>query len=199
MRRRQAFHTAARRTGSSQLSIALLVAAVVAMVALAVTACGGSSGSPSTTTPSSSSSVSPTTTEASLSPGELGNQIGATYVGALRDAALALKDKPDVAAVRAQIEQLKNDTVAKLVEFGRAREAMNAGDRASVDAKITAALSAAGAEDWYATYNDVWQHYSSIDTDFANLVAAFNVIGQYANFDLLKQQAPAEAARLGIK
>jgi hypothetical protein len=100
--------------------------------------------------------------------------------------------------VRTQIEQLKNDTIAKLVELGRAREAMSTSDRAKVDSKITAALSAAGGEDWYTTYNDVWKHYSSVDSDFANVIAAFNVIGQYANFDLLKKQLPAEATRLGI-
>jgi hypothetical protein len=68
-----------------------------------------------------------------------------------------------------------------------------------VDAKITSALSAAGSEDWYDTYNAVWKYYSDADLELANLVAAFNIIGQYANFDLLKQQAPAEATRLGIK
>jgi len=28
---------------------------------------------------------------------------------------------------------------------------------------------------------------------------SFKIIGQYANFDLLKKQEPKEAARLGIK
>jgi hypothetical protein len=97
------------------------------------------------------------------------------YVAALRDVALALKDKPDVAGVRAQVEKLK------------------------VDAKIAAALGAAGGEDWCATYDEAWTHYSGIDSDFATLVAAFNVIGQYANFDLLKEQLPDEAARLGVE
>ena len=32
----------------------------------------------------------------------------------------------------------------------------------------------------------------------ANLIAAFNIIGQYANFDLLRRQAPDEAERLGL-
>jgi hypothetical protein len=32
----------------------------------------------------------------------------------------------------------------------------------------------------------------------ANLIASFNIIGQYANFDLLWEQTPEEAERLGI-
>jgi hypothetical protein len=165
---------------------------------LLVAACGSTEPT-STTAAVSSPSTTPTSAAATLGADELGGQIGTIYVAALRDAALALKDKPDVATVRSQIENLKNDTITKLVELGRAREAMSTADRAKVDAKITAALSAAGGEDWYATYNEVWKHYSGIDNDFANVVAAFNVIGQYANFDLLKQQAPEEATRLGIK
>ena len=32
----------------------------------------------------------------------------------------------------------------------------------------------------------------------AALIADFNIIGQYANFDLLREQEPEEAARLGV-
>jgi hypothetical protein len=187
-----------RRSDPGSMFAPLLLAAIVAAAAMLLVACGGSSES-ATTTSTGASSSSSTSASAGLGPKELGDQIGAIYVAALRDVALALKDKPEVTTVRSQVEQLKNDAIAKLVELGRAREAMETADRATVDARITAALDAAGSEDWYATYNDAWTHYSDIDHDFANLVAAFNVIGQYANFDLLKQQAPEEATRLGIK
>ena len=36
------------------------------------------------------------------------------------------------------------------------------------------------------------------DPDLSDLIASFNIIGQYANFDLLRDQEPDEAARLGI-
>jgi len=198
MRHRQDVRTTDRRIGSGPIPAAALFAAILLAAVLLVAACGSSEPT-STTAAVGSPSTTPTSASATLGADELGSQIGTLYVAALRDAALALKDKPDVATVRSQIEQLKNDTISKLVELGRAREAMSTADRAKVDAKITAALSAAGGEDWYATYTDVWNHYSGVDADFANLVAAFNVIGQYANFDLLKQQAPEEATRLGIK
>jgi hypothetical protein len=198
MRHRQDARATAHRIGSRTIPAGALFAAILVTAMLVVAACGSSEPT-STTAAVGSPSTTPTSAAATLGADELGSQIGTIYVAALRDAALALKDKPDVATVRSQIEKLKNDTISKLVELGRAREAMSTADRAKVDAKITAALGAAGGEDWYATYNDVWTHYSGIDNDFANLVAAFNVIGQYANFDLLKQQAPEEAARLGIK
>jgi hypothetical protein len=194
------------RTRSIPTSLAIL-SVILLLAVLAVAGCGGSSdaatttgvvGASTTSTAGASATTSPSVA-ASAGPDELGEQIGEVYVAALRDVALMLKDKPDVTGVRLQVENLKNDTITKLVDLGQTREAMSTGDRAKVDAKITAALNAAGSEDWYATYNDVWKHYSSVDSDFANLIAGFNVIGQYANFDLLKKQLPAEAARLGIK
>ena len=41
--------------------------------------------------------------------------------------------------------------------------------------------------------------YFSKDQEFHKLLTSFNIIGQYASFDLLKKQEPKEAARLGIK
>jgi hypothetical protein len=179
----------------------VLVLLLLLLVGLVISACGGSSGAAATTAPAGSptTEVSASTTAAVATPDQLGEQIGTVYVGALRDVALLLKDKPEVAAVRSQAGQLKESTVTKLVELGRSREAMGTAERAKVDSKITKALDGAAGEEWYATYNEVWKHYSTGDNDFANLVASFNVIGQYANFDLLKKQLPAEAARLGIK
>jgi hypothetical protein len=183
--------------------------ALLGVLLLAVGPAAAACGSPSATTSTTASSGSSTTAAlattssspgaADLTPGQLGEQIGSIYVAALHDVAVLLTDKPEVTAAQSQVDQLKNDTIAKLVGLGRTREAMSTSDRAQVDAKITAALSAAGAEDWYDTYMEVWQHYSSVDREFANVVAAFNTIGQYANFDLLKQQAPEEATRLGIQ
>jgi hypothetical protein len=195
--RRSAQTTHSPRSSSASWALPLLP--ILLTVALLAAGCGGSSQPAATTSTAGTPAGSTTATAATLGADELGTQIGTVYVTALKDVALALKDKPDAASVRSQIEQMKNNAITKLVALGHAREAMSTADRAKVDAKITAALSAAGAEDWYATYNEVWTHYSAADTDFANVIAGFNVLGQYANFDLLKKQLPEEAKRLGIE
>ena len=51
----------------------------------------------------------------------------------------------------AEVEQLKDDVITTMVEFGRAREAVSDSNRAKVDSEITSALSAAGSETWYET------------------------------------------------
>jgi hypothetical protein len=82
------------------------------------------------------------------------------------------------------------------VSLGRRREALGTADRATVDARITAALARLPAET-YDAYQLAFTDYGS-DLEVANLIAAFNILGQYANFDLLREQAPEEAERLGI-
>ena len=57
-------------------------------------------------------------------------------------------------------------------------------------------LSAACPTATYDAYQQAYADYSG-DLEVANLIASFNILGQYANFDLLREQAPDEAT-LGI-
>jgi hypothetical protein len=185
------------------MGLVVVLAMLLAATLFVAAACGGSDDPTATTAAGGSATTAAATptseAAAALSADELGEQIGVVYVGSIEAVALLLKDKPEAATVKAQVQDLKDSTIAQLVELGKAREAMSTSDRAKADLKINAALTAAGSKDWYTTYNDVWKHYSAADAEFGNLIAAFNIIGQYANFDLLKQQLPEEATRLGIK
>lgn len=133
-----------------------------------------------------------------LTPKELGDKIGAVYVGSLEAATKLLENKPDAATALPQVKELKEQTIQQLVELGKQREALSTADRASVDSAISSALMTIGNEAWYKTYSDLSQYYFK-EQDLQKVLASFNIIGQYANFDLLKKQEPAEAQRLGIK
>ena len=166
----------------------------LAIVAVILIGCGGGVDDRATTTPAPSSPVA----QQKLSPGELGDQIGNLYVAALKDVTEILKDRPEAPQVRARVQELKETNVRKLVELGKLREALDASGRSTVDAAIRQKFDVVARESWYATYNSLQQYYLSRDQDFQKLVASFNIITQYANFDLLKRQEPAEAKRLGI-
>ncbi len=174
---------------------------ILAALSLALVACGGGGEKPAASEPAGerapAAEMKPETA-AEMSPAELGRQIGELYVQALSGVTEMLKEKPGVAEVRPQVEQLKEKYVRQLVELGRKREALDASGKAAVDSQIMIKVNALAREPWYATFNEVQQHYFQ-DQDFHKVVIAFNVIGQYANFDLLKQQDPQEAARLGIE
>jgi len=101
------------------------------------------------------------------------------------------------AAVKSKVLEVKEGYVRKLFALGKLRELMNEGDRKTVDAQISLKLNAIPS-DLFHLYSQAHQYYSPKDRELAELISGFNIITQYANFDLLKKQAPAEAARLGI-
>ncbi len=186
----------------------LCLMAVLVVVTLGIIACGGAStpapASPASSgaAPASASATQPTAAPAApqaMTPKELGDKIGVVYVGSLQAVTKLLENKPDAATALPQVKDLQEQTIRQLLELGQQREALSAADRARVDNAITSALSAIAGESWYTTYTELSQYYFDKNQDLQKALASFNIIGQYANFDLLKQQAPAEAQRLGIK
>ncbi len=165
-------------------------AIVLAAGILGLAGCGGG------TTASSTTAADTSTTAAVLSPGALGDQIGAVYLAAYGDLIALLADRPDAAAAAEGLSALKEQYIQEMVALGHQREALDTASRAAVDARITAALDSLPT----ATYDAYQQAYAaySADLEVANLIASFNILGQYANFDLLRQQAPEEAERLGV-
>jgi len=181
-------------------------------VATLLAACGGSETESQvmpTVSPTSAATHTPAITETApaptinpeeLSPRGLGEKIGAVWVESLQSATSLVQDKPPVADVKAQVAQLKATTVQQLVELGHLREALERLDRAAVDNAINETFISASKADWYDTFFGAVQHYTDREKDeeFQQLLYSFNLIGQYANFDRLKEYEPDEAVRLGI-
>jgi hypothetical protein len=186
---------------------------ILLILALVASACGGGD-EPASAPQSEAKATAPPTEKAAdvpaveatqepaaeqqeMAPEELGDATGAIYVEALEEVTDLVKDKPAVAEVKPQVEELKETYIQKLVELGHLREALNDQDKAIVDSAISRAINKIANESWYATYGEVVQHYFE-DYEFQQTLYSFNIIGQYANFDLLKKQEPEEAVRLGI-
>ena len=53
--------------------------------------------------------------------------------------------------------------------------------------------------DVFKPFSEGQQFYMKKDPNLGKLIKDFNIITQYAFFDLLKKQDPKEAERLGIK
>jgi hypothetical protein len=187
-------YSASRRPGRRPARLTASVVCAVALLAsgLIVVGCGGSSTAESSA-PAAAEEIE------SMSGSELGDAAGATWTAAMQELVTMLADKPEPATVKAQVEELKEQTVQKLVALGRQRAALEPTEKAEMAARISSALAAATGQDWWERYAEIQGHYASGDVEFGNLIADFNVITQYADLDLLKQQAPDEAARLGIE
>lgn len=196
-------HSSGRRPSTTRV----VASCVVVAAATWMTGCGGSSGDADGTTTEASETAAitdatPVPTEAPVgtpdtaSPDELGDSIGVLYVAAYDDVIAALEDRPDAAEATIELTALRDQYIEQLVELGWQREALDEPSRATVDARISSALMRLPAET-LTEYQAAIDHYTS-DAELDTLIRSFNIIGQYANFELLREQEPSEAARLGI-
>jgi hypothetical protein len=168
------------------------------IVSFVVFACGG--GEESTMEGQSASQPMEEKAEqkAEMTPAEIGQKISDIYVKTMGDLVGLLKDKPEASAVMSDVETLKEHCVQELVELGKKREALDVSGRSSVDSQIRMKANSFYKDPVFESFNEIQQHYFQ-ERDFHELVMSFNIITQYANFDLLKKQEPEEAQRLGIQ
>ena len=134
-----------------------------------------------------------------LSPVELGNAIFARASEAIQKLTTLLDGHPPAAQVKPKVAELKEATIQDLVRLGRQYEAMGAADRDTVDSIVRAAFNRAASADWYRAYAQTTTYYAGEDQELNKQIQSFNIITQYAFYELLKKQDAAEAQRLGIK
>ncbi|MCP4539173.1 MAG: hypothetical protein GY832_18710, partial [Chloroflexi bacterium] len=182
---------------------------VFLILALLVSACGGgdkkeeveptSPPKKATQAPTDKPQQEPTQEPQERTLEDLGKEIGAVYVEALVQVIDLVKDKPPVAEVQPQVAALKEEYVQKLFVLGQERETFSKEIKLSMSLYIYQALDEFDADGTgWQSFNDATAHYAQEDADFNELLVNFSIIGQYAQFELLIDQAPEEAVRLGI-
>lgn len=168
-------------------------------------ACGGADGSDISSNDGTAARTAVDVTAADT-PEEIGEAVGDIYITALQETAEALDDRPAPAVATERLQQNKARYVEQLVVLGRKIEAMSPAERATVRSAVRQVQSGLSYDDdlkpIWADYQAVQKHYmdtgGASDATFWKLLQSFNVITQYAFFDLLQQQAPDEAERLGV-
>ncbi len=131
-------------------------------------------------------------------PEGLGKAIFAEYKAGTEQMMAILKDHPDAATVKPKVEELEKKTIEKMVELGKKRQALPEGDRGKVDMTLFDQMGQLDPN-WMSVANAASAHYAGTDADLGAKISGFNVITQYASFELLKKQKPEEAKRLGIE
>ncbi|MBN1944366.1 MAG: hypothetical protein JW797_01765 [Bradymonadales bacterium] len=137
---------------------------------------------------------------ATTSPAELGREMGRLYIAAMLELKNLVTARPALDELRPQLDETFERNVQLLVSLGYQREALDEAGRAASDSALTRVLwseaeEQLGGVEWLT---EAVNHYRPMDNEVANRISAFNIITQYANFELLRRQAPAEAERLGI-
>jgi hypothetical protein len=128
----------------------------------------------------------------------VGKAVSDLYVGVLQKVVALMKDRPDPKDLTAKLTQLKEETIKQMVELGKKREALDPAGRKAVDDSIMKTMNSL-SPDLFTEFQNGRNHYAQLDPALGKLIMDFHMIPQYAVFDNLKQHAPKEAERLGIK
>lgn len=173
----------------------LVTVALIVVLVFAGAACGKKDAAPAAA--SSPEEQVRTVSEAAGTAENLGQKIGSSYVLTLEQAVAMVKDRLPAEELKTMLKEMKTGTIDIMVGLGKEREALSPEDRAVVDSVINRRIASVPM-DLFNALRDGQTHYKD-DAELFNLIADFNIISQYANFDLLKKQLPEEALRLGIQ
>jgi hypothetical protein len=133
------------------------------------------------------------------SPKELAKEIADLYKSSLTTLSKIIKGNPEPEEIKKDVEKIKEDTIIKMVELGRIREEFDESKKQETNRELMNQLWSVEETEGYEDYLNSINHYNNVDSDLAYELVQFNIITQYAQFELLKKQAPSEAERLGIE
>jgi hypothetical protein len=166
--------------------------AILMLVLMLLFACGGEKAE----TPRSA--LAAPAPEADLSdPDVLGERIVQSYGSALRDVVALGAGLPPAEDIKAQAEETLHRCIGEFVEYGRYYREMDESQRSTVDNRLMRSYYDFG-QDLFDRYSAVVSHYRPLDPELGEILAAFNIVTQYYNYELLRRQAPDEADRLGV-
>ncbi len=109
------------------------------------------------------------------------------------------EDSEDPAVLAPQIADLKEEYIQKYVAIGAEREKMTAEEKAKLDADAQSEMIRTYDAAEFAKFNDKVNAIRPKDNTLANEMVSLNSLSQYAFYELLKKQNPAEATRLNIQ
>jgi hypothetical protein len=187
------------RRASALIAGILLLAGLSLPAGLFLAGCAGELPVPGQTS-STVAEAATATTEAQAM--QLGKEVATTWSEAIQKLVPLLEGTPPAASLQAPVAQLKEDYVQKMVALGRQIAALDEFQRQTAYARSTDILDSTANSDWFTSYVRLYDQYAAgsdqTSQDFAVLLSSFNTLTQYAFFDVLKEQDPDEAQRLGI-
>lgn len=170
---------------------------VLGCTVLLLAGCGGDGAARAGEEAPGDRAASAETVAAPETPAEMGKAIGALYVEGIEGVVKLLEDRPPAAEAASRVAELKEELIQKLLVLGRQREALPESERGSVDSATRMAINRLPSATFTA-YAETQNHYRKSDRELGEAIASFNVLTQYAAFELLREQAPEEASRLGL-
>ncbi|MFO8184569.1 MAG: hypothetical protein R6U39_10410 [Candidatus Aegiribacteria sp.] len=158
---------------------------LTAALLMVFTACGGSG----TEEGGAANSGSGTT-----DPDQLAEEIVSRYMECMDELKSMVEDRPEPDVLKPQLENLVDRYSGVFLEIGYR---VDENDSSTVDDIGRAVMNELYRYDiqWLS---EASSHYHSMDTELSALLSEVNIITQYAFFELLEDQRPEEAERLGV-
>ena len=183
---------------------AVVLGAAITMILLlswGLVACGGgekdgSADAPGNGTPEANGGG--TATDVSGDPTVLGDEVAQRYFDALDELETLLGRELPVDSLRREAASLKDEYIATFLSYGYEREAMSDGDREVFDARVRQAVTLSTPSALGVMSTATASLIADGEKELADEIMSFNIITQYVFFDLLKDQEPEEAQRLGL-
>jgi len=146
----------------------------------------------------SQASQSTTVSSTAAAPEVLTEEVTQHYFDALDRLGAILDQDLQVADLRDQVGEFKDEYIDVLVPCGYRREGMPDAERETFDSAMNRAILLSTPPALSKPSASVAILNAAGETGLANEVASFNIRTQYVFFELLKEQDPEEAQRLGI-
>jgi hypothetical protein len=147
---------------------------------------------------SGKSSESGDAVEKITDPKALGEEIGKHYDEMMDKLVSMLESADSINKLKEDVAELKDEYIGIFVEYGKMREELSEADKPKVDSALMSVFRTLDTER-FDKYSELQQKYRAEDTELGSEISSFNILTQYAFFELLKKQAPEEAERLGIE
>lgn len=185
--------------GRWRLSGTLARGTSLAAIALLAAACGGGGDGGAPPGPPGTTATGGATATAPATPDDLASELYEVTARMRAEADTLLRANVDTPAdvLGPLVAGLKDRYITEFVAIGWRREAFDAAGRAAFDSAFRRLLAADPQPD-LEPYNVLTRRLDAERSPVAREVASLNILTQYAFFDLLRRQEPAEADRLGV-
>ena len=185
----------------SRLIAAVVCAALlIFVIAVALAGCAGELPVKGQT---SSTNAGPTTSSTEPPNVVLAKEVGATWEEAVQKLVPLLQGTPPFASIQQSVAALKEEYVQKMVVLGKQIATLSPDDIQAAYDRAQDILSSTAGSDWFKSYTDLYNVYAAQEDEaaqqFAVLLSTFDTLTEYAFFNVLKDQDPDEATRLGIQ
>jgi len=173
-------------------AISLKTFFTVLILSIFLWSCGGSGSESSTDSTSTDSEESSTEVKEITDPDELAQAITDVYASDFKALEELLKSETDAATIKSKLEEMKEASIQKYVKYGAMKAKMSDADQGKVNMGLMSKMGEVGQSDegkarFKFIFQEKFKELNKEDKEIGKLLSSFNILTQYADYELLKK------------